>query len=123
MPQQKNMVVAGTGVGAAQAIQGRVANNLTATGSSSQAAALPLPADINKFTTVAANTGALLPSMSGGDSINIYNGGVSALLVYPPVGGIINALSTNAGYSVAAATPFCEVYCIDALTYIASQSA
>lgn len=61
--------------------------------------------------------------MNPGDSVNVYNKGANALLIYPPVGGVINGLSTNAGYSVATATPFVEVYCIDALTYIASQSA
>ncbi len=126
MPQQKNMVVGGIPAGGATAIQGRVAggggNGLSAAGST-QATAASLPGDINYITTVASGAGVIVPSMSAGDSINLYNKGANALLVYPPVGGVINGLSANAGYSVATATPFCEVYCIDALTYIASQSA
>jgi len=121
MPQQRNMVVAGVSGGAAGAIQGTVASNLTATGST-QGTALLLPADVNYFTTVAASTGAILPSMTKGDSVILYNKGANALSVYPPVGGVINGLSANAAYSVATATPYVEVYCIDALTYIASQA-
>lgn len=122
MPIQQRMVVTGLSAVQVAAIQGTVATGLTATGST-QAGALPLPADINKFTTVASGTGTLLPAMNPGDSVNIFNGGVSALLVYPPTGGIINALSANTGYSVAAATPYVEVYCISPTVYIASQSA
>lgn len=122
MSLAQRIVSAGLSAINAQAIQGTVANSLTATGSS-QATALLLPADINKFTTVAASTGAILQASNPGDSGTVFNGGVSALLLYPPVGGKINALGTNAGYSIAAATPYVDWYCIDALTYIASQSA
>jgi hypothetical protein len=116
------MVVTGISAVQSQAVQGSVANGLTATGST-QGAALPLPADINYVTTVAASTGVILPPMNPGDSLNVYNKGANALLVYPPTGAIINSLATNAGYSVATATPYVEVYCITPLIYIASQSA
>lgn len=122
MPLAQRIVAAGLSAINAQAIQGTVANNLTALGAS-QATALLLPADINKFTTVAASTGAILQASNPGDSGTVFNGGANALLLYPPVGGKINALGTNAGYSIAAATPYVDWYCIDALTYIASQSA
>lgn len=122
MPLAQRLVVAGTAAPQAQAIQGTVANNLTATGTI-QGNALPLPADICKFTTVAAGTGTILPAANPADSGTLFNAGANALLVYPPVGGKINALGTNAGYSVATATPYVDWYCIDALTYIASQSA
>ena len=106
----------------AQAMQGTAANNLTATGST-QATALTLPADICKFTTVAGSTGAIIPPANPGDSGTIFNGGGNALSLYPPTGGKINGLGTNAAYSIATATPYCDWYCVDALTYIASQSA
>lgn len=122
MPTQQRLTVAGMSAVQAKAIQGTTANSLTATGST-QATALSLPADINKFTTVAGSTGAIIPAANAGDSGTVFNGGANALLLYPPVGGIINALSTNAGYSIAAATPYCDWYCIDPVTYIASQSA
>ncbi len=124
MSVKNRLTVSGLSAVAASAIQGTVANNLTATGTSSQTAALPLPADICKFTSTPANSGALIPPSNSGDGGTVFNGdGTNALLLYPPVGGKINALSTNAGYSIAAATPYCDWYCIDPLTYIASQSA
>lgn len=122
MPLQARLTVAGLSSIQAQAIQGTAANSLTATGST-QGTALALPADINKFTTVAASTGAIIPPANPGDSGTVFNGGANALSLYPPVGGKINGLSTNAAYSIATATPYCDWYCIDALTYIASQSA
>ena len=123
MPLTARLVVAGISAIQAQAIQGTIANTLTATGTSSQTASFPVAADINRFTTVAANAGALLPAMNPGDSLILFNGGANALLVFPPVGGQINALGTNASYSVATATPYVEVYCITPTQYIASQSA
>lgn len=122
MPLQARLVAGGLSPAQAQAIQGTAANNLTATGST-QGTALALPADINKFTTVAASTGAIIPPANPGDSGTVFNGGANALSLYPPVGGKINGLGTNAAYSIATATPYCDWYCIDALTYIASQSA
>lgn len=122
MSQSNRMLSAGLSAVQCQAIQGSSVNNLTATGNS-QATALLLPADICKFTTVAASTGAIIPPCNGADSGSVFNGGANALLLFPPVGGKINGLGTNAGYSIAAATPYCDWYCVDPLTYIASQSA
>lgn len=122
MSAAQRLTVSGLSAVNATAIQGTVANNLTALGST-QITALALPADICKFTTVAAATGAIIPPSNPGDGGTVFNAGANALLVYPPVGGKINALGTNAGYSVATATPYVDWYCIDALTYIASQSA
>ena len=123
MPLSARLVTAGLSALQAQAIQGTVADALTATGTSSQTASFPLAADVNRFTTVAANAGALLPLMNPGDSMTIFNGGANALLLFPPVGAKINAIATNGSYSVATATPYVDVYCISPLQYIASQSA
>lgn len=122
MSAASRLTIAGLSAINAQAIQGTVANNLTATGST-QITALALPADICKITTAAASTGVIIPASNPGDGGTVFNGGANALLLYPPVGGKINALGTNAGYSIATATPYVDWYCIDALTYIASQSA
>lgn len=122
MSVQSRLVVTGISAAQAAAVQGTVSNGLTALGST-QATALPLPADINYFTTVAASTGTILPAMNPGDSVSIYNKGATALSVYPPVGALINGLGANAAYSVATATPYAEVYCITPLIYVASQSA
>lgn len=122
MSLASRMVVAGLSAVQATATQGIAANNLTATGTI-QSNALALPADICKFTTVAAGTGAIIPPANPADSGTVFNGGANALLLYPPLGGKVNALGTNAGYSIAAATPYCDWYCVDPVTYIASQSA
>lgn len=116
------LVSAGFSAVQASAVEGTVANTLTATGST-QATALALPADVNRFTTVAANTGTILPLMNAGDEAVIFNGGANALSVYPPVGGAINAVATNSAYSVATATPTCFIICVTPLLYLATQSA
>lgn len=122
MSNQNRLTVYGISAQAADAIQGTTASGLTATGST-QGGALALPADLCKFGTVASGTGAIIPPSNSGDSGTVFNAGANALLLYPPVGGTINALSANAGYSIATATPFCQWECIDPLTFIAMQSA
>jgi hypothetical protein len=57
-----------------------------------------------EFTTVASGSGAILSEIPNGKAINICNDGANALLVYPQSGAKINALSTNAGYSLAVNT-------------------
>jgi hypothetical protein len=88
-----------------------------------QATALQLGSDINVCSTVAASTGVILQAMNPGDEVIVRNGGANALLVYPPVGGTINALSANAGYSVATATPNATIRCLSATTFLAFQAA
>lgn len=122
MSQSNRMLAAGLSAVQCQAIQGTAVSGLVALGTT-QANALPLPADVCKFATVAAGTGTVIPPCNPADSGSLFNGGANALLVYPPLGGKINGLGTNAGYSVATATPYCDWYCVDPLTYIASQSA
>lgn len=75
--------------------------SLVATGST-QATALLLTSNVNTFITVAAGTGALLPSTnhSGsllvmGTSIKVLNRGASVLSVYPPVGHQIETVGVN----------------------------
>lgn len=74
----------------------------TATGST-QADAFALSATNTQFSTVAAGTGAILPSfMQPGDYARVFNNGANALLVYPVSGAAINNGATNAGFSIAA---------------------
>jgi hypothetical protein len=75
------------------------ADNLTAQGSS-QGNATQLAALVNVLTTVALNTGARLGAALVGQVIEVWNMGANALAVYPPSGGVINALSTNAGVNI-----------------------
>lgn len=122
MPQARKLVASGLPGPLANAVVGDVANGLTATGTT-QATALQLQADVNRFTTVAASSGAILPAMNPGDSCVVFNGGANALLVYPPVGGTINALAANAGYSVATTSRTALIVCVDTNTYCALQAA
>ena len=122
MSLQQRLVQAGFSANQAVGVQGTVASGLTATGTT-QATALPLGADNNAFSTVPANSGALLPQMNPGDDITVYNGGANSLAIYPPVGGQIKGLGVNAAYSLATATPLCYVVCITPTLYVASQAA
>lgn len=90
------------------AANGRVAKKALAVGltaaGTTQATALALTNSINEFTTVAAGTGGILPTPEPGEDTFVANAGANALLIYPPVGGSIDALATNAGFSVPAGT-------------------
>lgn len=94
-----------TGASGFQINKTAAASFLTATGTT-QSDAYDTTAvqgnEICTFTTVASGTGARLPASLAGKRLVIKNRGANALLVYPPVGGVINALATNAAYSLAA---------------------
>jgi len=124
MALRDNVVKAGVSAtqAAAGSSQGTGATSLTAAGTT-QANAAILPADICKFTTVAAGSGCILPACNTGDAGSIYNGGANALLIYPPVGGQINNLAVNTAYSLATATPSLDWYCIVPGVFMMSQSA
>jgi hypothetical protein len=124
MSLQARMVIAGMSATEAVASQGTVANNLTSAGTTIANAA-PLGADLNRFTTVGASSGCILPAMNPGDTIQIFNAqATNALLLYPPNStSAINLLSNGTAYSIAAATPFCNVSCITPTLYHAMQSA
>lgn len=71
----------------------------TATGST-QGGAFVLTANLTIFGTVAASTGALLPSATGVGPYFIFNNGANALSVYPATGETINASSANTAFSI-----------------------
>lgn len=70
---------------------------LTATGST-QAGALALTSTFSIFGTVSSSTGCVAPTKNS----FIYNGGASALSVYPPLGWNINGTTVNTAISVPA---------------------
>lgn len=80
---------------------GNAVGSLVAAGTT-QADALALSSAVNRVTTVAAGAGVRLPLAQPGDEVLVYNGGANTLIVYPPVGGSINGLSTNTGVSLPA---------------------
>lgn len=65
-----------------------------------QGTATALTLDYNNVTTVAANSGVVLPVSSAGRRITVKNNGANALTVYPASTGTIDALSANTGLSV-----------------------
>lgn len=74
------------------------------TGNNSQALAVALTSEINVIGTssATASTGVRLPAgVKAGDSLVVFNGGAETTLVYPATGGKIDALSANAGFSMA----------------------
>ncbi len=84
---------------------GRVALKANAAGLSAagttQGDATGITKQTNQFTTVGANQGARLPWPEQGDFVFIANAGANALRVYPDTGHAINALATNAFFSLA----------------------
>lgn len=87
---------------AANQICGDVTDSITATGTTS-ADAVALSTIINRVTTTAASTGAVLMAPEAGSAVVVINSGANALLVYPSTGASINALTaTTGGFSVAA---------------------
>jgi len=103
----RNMMGAGFSAGQANALTGTSLLAQTATGST-QGTAFPLNAELTEFTTVAASTGALLPSTTSGiaplvgDTFFVINNGANALAVYPPTGGSIGTAAANTALSVPA---------------------
>lgn len=76
-------------------------SGLSAAGTN-QAGATGITKQTNEFTTVAASSGARLPSPEQGEFIFVANSGANALAVYPNTGHSINALAANAAFSLAA---------------------
>ena len=98
-----------------------VGSALTATGTL-QSDAYAIVYAVNEFTTVAANTGAVLPSSNTGMTILIYNGGANPLKVYPHSGATINSLATNAAMLLAKSTTV-QLTCVSATRWIGVLSA
>lgn len=87
---------------AANQICGDVTDSITASGTTN-ADAVALSTVINRVTTAAASTGAVLMAPEAGSAVVVINSGANALLVYPSTGASINALTaTTGGFSVAA---------------------
>ena len=82
-------------------LSNKVANNLTATGST-QATSLALNQDWNEVLTVPVGSGVNLLPLLPGQSQTVYNGDGNPLKVYPAVGFAIDALGVNVAYTLAA---------------------
>ncbi len=70
-------------------------NNAVSAAGTTQATATLLTRPINNVTTVAANSGVILPSAYPGMRVMVRNATVTTLRVYPGTGAQINTLGTN----------------------------
>lgn len=85
----------------ANAIAHSVTTGATANGTT-QATAYPIVTTSVQFTTVAAGSGAILPTAVPGQRLFIANDGANQLLLYPAVGGLIDQAAVNAAVTIAA---------------------
>jgi hypothetical protein len=125
MPQRTaKLVGAGIPPLSATVTSGDCQDNVTATGTT-QATAAPVYGDTTVVTTTAASTGVILsgPQFTSGDDCIVCNLGANALLVYPPLGGQINALAVNAGFSVGAGKSAVFIARADATKFVAGLTA
>jgi hypothetical protein len=122
MAQQRNLSALGLAAPLALNLGGQGNTSQVASGTTN-ADATALAGDLVTLATVAAGTGVILPAMNQGDWVVVGNQGANALLVYPPSGGQINALTrTTGGFSVTAAKA-ASFYCVSAAQFIAILSA
>lgn len=93
------------GGSAAAAAGDTAASTLAATGSA-QGDAAQLPVAGFVLVTAADGTkGVKLPAAAAGRTVHVKNSAAAILKVYPPTGGVINALAANAAISLAASVP------------------
>ncbi len=91
----------GVSAGTAKAINGQANTSITAGTTQTQAGATTLTASVNVITTVTTSgDGVILANTEIGDSYEILNIGGNTCTVYPPVGGRINQIATNGGFSL-----------------------
>lgn len=112
------LVGAGLAPLAAAQIAGDVQSGVTAAGTT-QATAAVCYGDNIWVTTCAAGAGIILSTNSAfgpGDDVYVTNQGANTLTVYPPVGGQINALGVNVGFTIAAGKQT-NLRCMGAGTY------
>lgn len=101
MPFTSRIQAAGNSPFAAVAINGDLADSLTAEGTA-QGDALALNAVFNIVTTAAASTGVRLMSSEPACEVVVKNLGANTLNVYPASGQAINSLAANAAFTIAA---------------------
>jgi hypothetical protein len=88
------------------------ATGITAFATGGQANAVALTATYNRVTTVGTAADSVrLPVATAGSRVVVFNKGANSLNVFPATGGIVNALSANAAYALAA-TKGAEFICM-----------
>lgn len=101
----------GSNMDALQVAASQDANTGISAAGTVQADATELKNGVNFVSTVAAGAGVILSSqLAAGDEQLVFNGGLNAVKVYPPVGMKINSLPTNTAATLAINTA-CNFYC------------
>lgn len=119
MAWKQDLTGSGNAPLAAISIVGDVDNSVTSTGSTSQADSYLVRKPITVVTAGASASGLRLPAiLTAGDTCLVANNGGETLFVYPPVGGKINAGSTNAKVDIATLKGGLFT-CIDGLNFAA----
>jgi hypothetical protein len=112
----------GFSAGAADAINGQTKSSISAAGTTISDAT-QLTASTNLLSTVAANSGVLLPNGMVNDECEVYNGGANACKVYPPTSTqSINQLAVGSSISLATSTA-CKFRRVSTTQWIAFLSA
>lgn len=117
---QINQATATTSVPKFSSVAVDVTTDITAHAGGGQGDATLLGAGVNIVSTVAtAADSVILPEAVAGQIVTVVNKGASALAVFPPVGGKINALSIDASLSVAtsATTRFAFTTTLDSVSF------
>ena len=99
-----NVMRGGVSAGAAQAINGNTVNSAITAAGTTQGTATAIVADVNIVTTATSAQGVILYNGVLGDSQEIFNNTNADIRVYPPLGGKVNQLTTNAGFVLAPQT-------------------
>lgn len=94
MPLAAQTMGAGFSAGQATILGGSFNLAVSAAGTTA-ATATALKAANNLITVAAANSGVILPSVSPGDSLVLFDLGANAVSVYPPTGHRLNNLTAN----------------------------
>lgn len=101
MAYVKTIMGGGTSAGQAAAIAGGAVDAIVALGSTNADATQLQAVSANRIGTSAASTGVKLSAGQGGDSTAVFNDSGQTILVYPPAGAQINALTvTTQGFSM-----------------------
>ena len=118
----RDIMGGGTSAGQAKAINGRVANTISAAGTT-LATATALNATVNRLTTVADGAGVRLFNGELGDELEVYNSGANQCIVYPhAAAGTINQLAAGSGM-ILAVDRGCKFRRITSTVWIAHLSA
>src|SRR3990167_4308931 len=117
----RDIMGGGTSAGQAKAMNGRVANTISAAGTV-LGDATALAATVNRLTTVASGAGVRLFNGEIGDEMEVYNGGANQCIVYPhAAAGTINQLAAGSGMILPTET-MCKFRRVTSVIWIAHLS-